>query len=123
MSRRRERLNEQFKREVSEILTRKVRDPRVTNVRVTDARVSTDLWMARIFVRIPTTDVARKEALAGLTAATPFVRRTLGQSLHLRRVPELRFEEDRTEDEALRIEKLLDEVVKPAPEESESELP
>ena len=111
MSRRRARLNEQLKREVSEILTRKVRDPRVAGVRVLDAQVSADLWLARIFVRLPTTANGRADALKGLSAAAPFVRRQLGQTLRLRRVPELRFEEDRTQDEATRIEQLLSEVL------------
>jgi len=115
MSRRRARLNEQLKREVSEILTRKVRDPRVEGVRVTDAQVSADLWLARIFVRLPASAAGRKEALTGLSAAASFVRRQLGQTLRLRRVPELRFEEDRTQDEATRIEQLLSEVLPDTP--------
>ena len=45
------RLNEQFKREISHILSQKVRDPRIGPVIVTEVRVTADLWLARVFFR------------------------------------------------------------------------
>lgn len=110
MSRRYERLNEQVKRETAEILRLRVRDPRVIDVRVTGAEVTSDLWLARIYVRLPQDREARAQARKGLAAATPYIRRELGQVLRLRRVPELRFEEDRTAEAAERIESLLKEA-------------
>lgn len=110
MSRRAERLNEQVKRETAEILRLKVRDPRVEGVRVLGAEVTADLWLARVYVRLPDGRDERREAHAGLAAAAPFIRRELGQALRLRRVPELRFEEDRTAEAAERIEALLRDV-------------
>lgn len=104
------RLNEQMKREISEILRRDVRDPRVGPVTVTRVEVSGDLWMARVFVRLTGSEEQRSEAMTGLEAAAPFVRRTLGSALHIRRVPELRFHEDRALDHAMRIEEILKEV-------------
>jgi ribosome-binding factor A len=120
MSRRRARLNEQFKREVSEILRREVRDPRIGTPTVTDVEVTPDLWVARVFVRPgPGEDVDERgpELLEGLAAAEPFLRRELADRLTLRRIPELRFELDRTLDHALRIERILREVLPPDPEE------
>lgn len=109
------RLNEQFKREISEILRRDVHDPRVGLPTVTAVEASPDLWMARVFVRPdpaaedePATET---ELLAGLDAATSFIRRGLGDRLTLRRIPELRFEIDRTLDHAMRIERILKEVL------------
>ena len=49
--RRSSRLNEQFKREISEIITRKVRDHRIGLLWVTEVRVTKDLWLARVFIR------------------------------------------------------------------------
>lgn len=109
------RLNEHLKREISEILRTEVRDPRVGSPMVTDVRVTSDLWVARVFVR---SDPARptgseEDLVAGLEAAAPFVRRSLSRGFEARRVPELRFEMDRTLESAARIERTLREVLPP----------
>ena len=109
MSRRLERLNEQVKREISEILRTEVRDPRVGLVTVTEARVAPDLSFARIYVRPLGGD--EKELFEGLEKAKPYIRRELGQRLSVRHVPEIRFEPDRALEHALHIEKLLSEVL------------
>jgi len=116
--RRTARLNEQFKREISEILLRKVQDPRVGRVLVTEVRVTADLWMARVFVRPQGEDRDVEEVLEGLEAAESFIRRELADLLHLRRIPELRFVHDTTLDSALRIEAILKDVL---PDDAESD--
>ncbi len=112
--RRAARLNEQFKREISDILRRETRDPRIGMPTVTGVDATPDLWSARVYVR-PGPEREDEEAggelLAGLEAATPFIRRELGERLTLRRVPELRFELDKTLEKAMRIEALLREVL------------
>ena len=108
--RRSERLNEQLRREISDVLRREVRDPRVGLPTVTRVEVTADLSLARVYVRIAGTDAEREAALEGLDAATPFVRRELGARVRMRRIPELRFEIDRTLEHASRIEELLREV-------------
>ncbi|HSW30734.1 MAG TPA: 30S ribosome-binding factor RbfA [Longimicrobiales bacterium] len=109
------RLNEQLKREIAELVRTDVRDPRVGLVSVTAVQVATDLGSARVFVRVLGGDRGRVESLEGLVAAAPFLRRALGQILHIRRIPELRFEEDRTMEHARRIEQILSEVLPGAP--------
>lgn len=109
MARRLERLNEQVKREVSDILRTEVRDPRVGLVTVTEARVAPDLSFARIYVR--PLGGAEEELFAGLEKATPYIRRELAKRLSVRHVPEIRFEPDRALEHALHIEKLLSEVL------------
>jgi ribosome-binding factor A len=111
------RLNEQLKREISDILARKVRDPRVGRVLVTEARVTADLWLARVFFRPLDGSQDAEEALQGLTAAAPFIRTELAKVLHVRRIPELRFLHDTTLDSAIRIEAVLREVLPPDAEE------
>ncbi len=105
------RLNEQLKREVSELVLRKVRDPRVGLVTITSVEVAGDLGSARVYVRTQNPNDEVNESLAGLEAAAPFLRRELGRSLHLRRVPELRFQQDHSLDQARRIEEILSDVV------------
>jgi ribosome-binding factor A len=119
-NRRSPRLNEQLKREISAILTQKVRDPRVGNLLVTDVRVTQDMWMARVFIRTLDSDREMNEVLKGLEAAAPFVRKELSKILQIRRIPELRFQHDTTLDSASRIEDVLREVV--IPEEVEEDV-
>lgn len=110
-SRRVERLNEQLKREVTHILRHGVKDPRVTGATVTAVETSPDLTFARVYVIISGDDAARSEVLEGLRAASPYIRGELGRELHIRRVPELHFELDRSLDHAMRIERLLKEAM------------
>jgi ribosome-binding factor A len=105
------RLNEQLKREISEILARRVRDPRVGQVLVTEVRVTPDLSLARVYFRSLDPDREVGETLEGLAAAASFVRSGLAKILHIRRIPELRFLHDTTLDSARRIEEVLREVL------------
>jgi len=115
------RLNEQFKREISQILSHKVRDPRVGRVLVTEVRVTADLWLARVFVRPLDETENAEDTLKALGTAGPFIRRELGKVLRLRRIPELRFLYDKTLDSALRIEEVLKEVLPDTEFEGEGE--
>lgn len=120
--RRVERLNEQFRRELTEILQGQAKDPRVLGVTLTAVRVAPDLSFARVFVAPHAAEAENEEALMGLRAALPFLRKELGARLRIRRVPELRFELDLTLAHAQRIEQLLHEVStapKAPPEESD----
>jgi len=110
-SKRTARLNEQLKREIAELVRTGVRDPRVGLVSVTGVQVSADLSFARVFVRVLGEESERAESLEGLQAAAPFIRRALGQELHIRRIPELRFQEDRSLEHAQRIEEILHQVL------------
>ena len=106
-NRRLARLNEQFRREITAILRRAVRDPRVLDVVVNSVEVTSDLWLARVYMRLGDDDQARADALQGLDAAANFLRRELAAVLHIRRIPELRFLEDKTLAQANRIEEIL----------------
>ncbi len=107
-NRRLARLNEQFRREITAILRRAVRDPRVQDVVVNSVEVTADLWLARVYVRVGGEEGERGEALQGLEAAANFIRRELAAAvLHIRRIPELRFLEDKTLAKANRIEEIL----------------
>lgn len=126
-NRRTARLNEQLKREISEILRTEVRDPRIGSPIVSDVEVTPDLWLARVYVRpdptLPEVEKGTPEGLVdSLEAAAPFIRGLLGKGLKVRRVPELRFLPDRTLEQARRIERILDDV-RPKGEEDTSEGP
>lgn len=105
------RLNEQLRRELSELLRTSVRDPRVGEVTVTAVDVAADLTTAKVHVRLHGQEADRRGSLEGLHAAAPFLRRTLGRTLHIRRIPELHFLQDTSLEHAQRIEAILAEVL------------
>lgn len=117
MSKRRARLNEQLRRELSELIRLQVRDPRVGLVTITGVDIAGDLGSARVYVRVVGGPDEMAVSLEGLGAAAPFLRTQLGRILHVRRIPELRFQEDRSYEGAARIEHVLTEVF---PEEGEA---
>jgi len=121
MHRRRiERLNEQIKRELMDLVRRELSDPRVAHVTLTAVETTPDLYHARIYVTALGGEEEREAALAGLKAARPLLRGELGRRLHVRRVPELDFTWDETLEQARRIESLLARV-RPPDEGSDAE--
>ena len=121
MNKRLARLNEQLKRELTSLIRTEVRDPRVGLVTITGVEVAADLGSARVYVREmgPAEDLA--ETLKGLEAAAPFLRTMLGKVLRVRRIPELRFREDRSYDGARRIEEVLSDVLPAAADPTEDD--
>ncbi len=115
------RLNEQFKRELSDLIRTQVRDPRVGLVTITGVDVATDLGSAKVYVRVMGEEDERESTLEGLEAAAPFLRTSLGRLLKIRKIPELRFRRDRSYEHARRIEEILSDVM-PREESDGSEL-
>ncbi len=111
-SRRVARVSELIKREVSKMLMHDIKDDRVGAgmVSVTDVDVSGDLQHAKIFVSIYGTQAAKAETMAGLKAATGFVRSELGHRVRLRRTPEVVFLEDNSLERGDRILSLLNRI-------------
>ncbi|MEM6715260.1 MAG: 30S ribosome-binding factor RbfA [Cyanobacteria bacterium P01_D01_bin.6] len=101
-----------IKREVSQMLMSEIKDDRVGAgmVSVTDVEVSGDLQHAKVFVSIYGTEEARAETMAGLHAATKFVRRELGQRIRLRRTPEVLFREDLGVERGTRVLSLIQQL-------------
>ena len=95
--RRVERLAALIRREVSELLVNGIKDERVHQgmVSVTDVEVAGDLQHCKVFVSVYGSDDARQQTLAGLRAATPYVKGVLGRRLQMRRTPDVVFQLDR----------------------------
>lgn len=119
MSKRIARFNEQLKRELSELIRTEVRDPRVGVVTITGVDTAGDLGSAKVYVRVLGGGEELTSTLEGLRAAAPFLRTTLGRSLRVRRIPELRFREDRSYEHARRIEEVLGDVMSERPDTSD----
>lgn len=106
---RQRRVADLIARELSLILQREARDPRLAGAVITGVRVSGDLRQARVYVaNIEPED--RKELMQALDYSSSFLRRTLAAKVTLKFIPELLFEIDETYDKAQRIESLLDQI-------------
>ena len=112
-----ERLNDQIRMEIADILMTKVKDPRVGFVTVTSVEVSPDLRYAKVFVSILADMASSEKTMKGLKRAAPFIRGELGRRIHIRYIPELTFQLDHSVEETARILKLLDEIHQSKPHE------
>lgn len=94
-----------MKQEIADILMRKIKDPRIGFVTVTDVEVADDLRNAKVFVSVYGGD--KEASLKGLKSAAPFIRSELGKRMRMRFVPELIFRFDGTVEQGAHIMELL----------------
>ncbi|HFP7366681.1 TPA: 30S ribosome-binding factor RbfA [Enterococcus faecium] len=107
------RVGQEILKEVNDILRKKVRDPRVENVTITDVKVTGDLQQATIYYSI-LSDLAsdKKKAQDGLNKASGLIRRELGYNLSIYKTPELFFELDESVVYGNHIDELLRDLNK-----------
>lgn len=111
-----DRISEEVRRELSDIIQNEVRDPRLPEfVSVTAARVTKDLKHAKVFVSVLGTPEQKQEAIQALVHAAGFIRRAVGQRVRIRYTPELHFELDDSIEHGIRINQLIAQTMaKPA---------
>ncbi|MGM0835523.1 MAG: 30S ribosome-binding factor RbfA [Bacillota bacterium] len=110
MTLRSNRVGEQMKKELSDIIGRKIKDPRVGFVTVTDVQVTGDLQQAKVFISVLGDDEKRQDTLIGLAKAKGFIRSEIGRRIRLRKTPELFFEFDESMEYGNRINTLIHEL-------------
>jgi ribosome-binding factor A len=115
MQYRSDRLAHELKNELSFILAREVKDPRVGFATITQVRVSSDLRHARVFVSVLGSPTQQKETFAALHRAGGFIRRQLSGRLKLRHCPDLQFTFDDSLERGARMDKLIAEVSQELP--------
>lgn len=109
MTRRTQRVGDVLRTELSTIISRRVRDPRVAMTTVSAVDMSPDLKHAKVYVSVVGEDDQRQASLEALRHATGYIRGQLAKELkHLRSIPELRFELDRGAEYSQRISELLE---------------
>ncbi|MBT2637094.1 MULTISPECIES: 30S ribosome-binding factor RbfA [unclassified Bacillus (in: firmicutes)] len=104
------RVGEQMKKELGDIISRKIKDPRVGFVTVTDVQVTGDLQQAKVYISVLGDEQQREDTLKGLAKAKGFIRTEIGQRIRLRKTPELIFEFDETMAYGNRINSLIHEL-------------
>ena len=110
MTQRTDRIDELLRQEIGQALEREVTDPGIGFVTVTKVETVPDLSRARVWVSVIGSDEQRKDSLAALRRAMPFVRHGLGSKISLRRIPELDVRLDDSIERGTRILKIIDEL-------------
>jgi len=111
MAHRIERVNSLIRQEISQLLQRQVKDPRLgTLITVTEVSTSADLKHAKVFVSRISSEERREETLKVLVSASSFIRRELARRLKLRYTPELIFQWDDSIERGDHLLQLIDDV-------------
>ena len=111
MSRRTDRLDEQFREEIGKLLQKGLKDPRVSSLAsITRVTITEDLSYAKILVSVMGTDKEKRDTLVGLNNSAGIIRGVLGKALKIRKIPELNFVLDENLEHAMRIESILAEL-------------
>ena len=105
-----DRVNQLIKEEVSNLLQRELKDPRLGFVTVTEVETSKDMRVAKVFVSVLGDERQWESSLAALASARGFVRNWLRQHLDLRVTPDVDFRPDRSMEHAARIQSILKKV-------------
>ena len=113
---RHERVSEEIAHEINAMLAGELKDPRLeVSVVASEVRVQPDMKHARVFISVKGTNKEQADAIKALDHAAGFIRRELVERLQLRRVPELHFTLDLSQEHVERIERLLKEMKKDNP--------
>lgn len=106
------RVGEQIKKELGQIIQRELKDPRIGFVTITGVEVSGDLSQAKVFITVFGNDEVKSSTLKALEKAKGFMRGEIGKRVALRHTPELIFKMDESIEYGSRIELLLSDLHK-----------
>jgi ribosome-binding factor A len=101
------RVGEQLHKEISALLLKGLKDPRVGFVTITSVKVTSDMHLARVYYTVYGDEKERADTQKGLDSAVPYFRRELGRRLRIRYIPDLVFKFDTSLEYGNRIESLL----------------
>ena len=117
------RINGEVQKELSRLISREVKDPRVSPwTTVTRVEVAPDLKSAKVYISVLGSEEEIADTMAGLNSASPYLRSALAKTVNLRNTPELRFISDQSIEYSIRMSKMIDEVnalIQEDPDESE----
>ncbi|MGI6604192.1 MAG: 30S ribosome-binding factor RbfA [Firmicutes bacterium] len=106
------KLQEAFRQEISDLIQRELKDPRIGFVSVTAVEISGDLRHATAYVSILGSEEEKRASLEGLRRATGFVRSELGRRIRLRYTPELEFRLDDSIAYGVKLANLIGQIQK-----------
>ncbi|MEG0296006.1 MAG: 30S ribosome-binding factor RbfA [Clostridium sp.] len=106
------RINEEVKREISNIIRNEIKDPRLTAmISVTDVKVTKDLRYAKVFVSVfANNDEEKAASFQALKNSAGYIRKEIGHRINLRYTPQIMFELDDSINYGMKIEQLISKV-------------
>ncbi len=104
------RLDEQFREEISKLLMKGLKDPRIGFVTISRVEITNDLSYAKVYISVLGSDREKAASLIGLRNSAGFIRTYLGKALKIRKIPQLSFLLDESLDHAMHIEEILAEL-------------
>lgn len=104
------RVSELVRNLLATLIERRLNDPRIAGITVTDVEVTSDTRQAKVYYSLIGDEQAKQQAARGLESASGYLRRELGQHLHTRHTPELIFEYDPSLERGAHISDLLDSL-------------
>ena len=108
---RKDRVSEQIRREVAELIRSEVKDPRVGMVSITDVEVTPDYAHAKVYFSTLAGSEHLEEVMAGLQKASGFLRRELGRRIRIHTTPQLHFVFDQSLERGADLSKLIQQAV------------
>lgn len=112
-----ERISIKIQQAITELLTKKISDPRIEMATVSRVKMTPDLRLASVYVTVFGDEDRIAATLAGFKKSRGFIKKHIAPQLGLKYMPELRFFHDDSFDKAARMDALIDSVVKDLPPE------
>lgn len=107
------RIESELKKEISMIINQDIKDPRIADIiSITEIDLTDDLQSAKVYFSVLGDDKEKQDSLEGLNSSIGFIKRELGSRMNLRHIPDLKLILDEKIEEAMRMEKLIDDVIK-----------
>ncbi len=103
-------MSEAIKEEISDIISAKLKDPRVGFTTVTSVEASKDLHYCTVHVSVMGSEAEQEDTMNALVKAAGFIRTELGSRIRIRHVPELRFVQDRAMEHHAHIDELIRKI-------------
>lgn len=107
---RKDRVGDQIRKEVSQIIQGELKDPGIGFVTITDVELSDDLRNAKIFFSVLGDEQKKLDSSQALERAVSFIQHEIGRKMKLKYIPKIRFVYDHSLEEGARIEKALKEL-------------
>jgi ribosome-binding factor A len=116
-----ERISMKLQQAITELLTKKISDPRIEMATVSQVKMTPDLRLASVYVTVFGDEARIAETLAGFKKSKGFIKKHIAPQLGLKYMPELRFFHDDSFDKAARMDALIESAVRDLPEDTDGD--
>ncbi|TCK97940.1 ribosome-binding factor A [Natranaerovirga hydrolytica] len=107
------RINEEIKKELSNLIRTELKDPRVNPMTtVVNVHTTSDLKHCKVFISVLGNEEDKEETVNALNKASSFIRTEIARLINLRNTPELKFIKDDSIEQSIHMSKIIDEISK-----------